>query len=549
MAKPSRLSQETINEYLKKGLWETTTWGDIWDRNAKLYPNREALVDRKSRLTWRQAKQWIDRVALGFLELGIKKDDAIVFQLPNWVELAMLRVACEKAGAVCCPILRTMREKDVEYILGYLEAVGIVIPWRLGERDYFEMIQSLRPKLPALKYVFIVGDDVPEGAISLKEMSLKPLEKKYPADYLKQTDMPATEVSVVMLTSGTTGFPKFVEHPIAARVAVAKGRAELHKYTKDDVFAALSPTGGGPSNNSYLVAPFVGAKSIWLETFDPEEALKLMEKEKVNYPGAVPAQFLMIVNHPDFDKYDLSAVREIPFEAAPSTGEVKNKVAEKFHWCHMTAAYGAVDFGGTCEPSPDDPPEVTWNTVGKPLAGTQIKLVDGEGREVPKGEIGEVMGAGPTCSSGYYKDPEATWQAWSKDGWFKFGDLGRWDEQGNLVLVGRSKDMIIRGGQNIYPKELENLLITHPQVADVAVVAMPDPVLHEKACAYVVPKPGQTFTFDEMTRFLRGKQITSFKLPERLEIVARLPMTDVHKVDKKVLQADIANKLKAEAKK
>jgi non-ribosomal peptide synthetase component E (peptide arylation enzyme) len=187
-------------------------------------------------------------------------------------------------------------------------------------------------------------------------------------------------------------------------------------------------------------------------------------------------------------------------------------------------------------------------TLGKGSGGTEIKVVDKQGKEVAQGEVGEIWGRGPACASGYYKDPETTWAAWTKDGWFKMGDLGRFDGGGNLVLAGRKKDMIIRGGQNIYPVEIENLLSSHPKVADVAIVGMPDPAMGEKACAYVVPRPGQDLSFEEMVSFLREKGIATYKLPERLEFIDKLPLVGEQKVNKKHLVQGITEKLQKEGK-
>jgi non-ribosomal peptide synthetase component E (peptide arylation enzyme) len=184
--------------------------------------------------------------------------------------------------------------------------------------------------------------------------------------------------------------------------------------------------------------------------------------------------------------------------------------------------------------------------VGRPFEGNEIKLVDESGQEVPKGETGGIVVRGPCGGTGYYKDPQATKEAFTEDGWFSTGDLGKWDEQGNLMLVGRKKDVIIRGGQNIYPVEVEKLLVTHPKVLDAALVGMPHPVMGERACAYIVPKQGEQFTFHEMVSWLREKGVAPYKLPERLEFLDQMPMVADVKVDKKVLREDIARKLRAE---
>jgi non-ribosomal peptide synthetase component E (peptide arylation enzyme) len=285
-----------------------------------------------------------------------------------------------------------------------------------------------------------------------------------------------------------------------------------------------------------------------MEHFDAEEALKLIQRERITVGCVVPAQLAMMVSHPHLSEYDLSSIRLwwcvgalLPYHQGV---EIEKKIGGV-----IVTGLGATDWGGFTISSIDEPPEVRLLTEGKPITGVEIKLVDDGGQEVPRGEMGEVWGRGEVCLSGYYKDPEATWKAWSKDGWFRMGDLGKWDEQGNLVVVGRKKDMIIRGGQNIYPIEIENLLVSHPKVADVAVVGMPDSVMGERVCAYVVPKTWQEITLEELVSFLKGKNIAPYKLPERLEIVGRIPMVaGEQKVDKKLLQQEIASKLKAEGK-
>ncbi len=214
--------------------------------------------------------------------------------------------------------------------------------------------------------------------------------------------------------------------------------------------------------------------------------------------------------------------------------------------CPIVQSYGAMDSGGMTLHSFNDGAKVRLLTIGKPAGGNEVRLADNAGKEVPEGSAGEILVRGPTLVSGYYKDPEATWQVWTEDGWYKTGDLGKFDEYGNLVIVGRKKDVIIRGGQNIYPVEIENLLVNHPKVSNVAIIKMPDPVMGEKACAYIVPKQGHDFTFEEMVSFLKKNGIAAYKLPERLEIVDALPMVaEGQKVDRKVLEKDIGEKLKA----
>jgi non-ribosomal peptide synthetase component E (peptide arylation enzyme) len=207
--------------------------------------------------------------------------------------------------------------------------------------------------------------------------------------------------------------------------------------------------------------------------------------------------------------------------------------------------YGAVDWGGVVFTAPEDPPEVRYFTVGRPWVGTEVRLVDDTGRMVAAGETGEIQGRGPSCSTGYYGRPSARVNAWTPDGWFPLGDIGRWDEKGNLIIVGRKDELIIRGGQNIQPAEIEDHLVAHPKVKQAAIVGMPDPVMGQKVCAYVVPETADGVKLEEIVSFLRSRQLASYKLPERLELVDRFPMVSDTKINKRILAAEIAKKVES----
>lgn len=543
MAQPSRYAPEMMDNYVRTGQWTLVSWPEVWDKNARDFPDSEAIVDSHTRLTWAQAKQWIDRLALGFLELGFKKDEVMVIQLPNSVELALARLACEKAGILCAPVLRTFRHNEMQYILRFTQAKGVAIPLEFRGFNYPEMIDKLRPELPDLKFVFIVGDSVPPGAVSIKEMVHNPLEGKYPANYLERFTYDPREVSWISHTSGSTGFPKFVEIPAVARRSLCEGQLHVLKLNQKDVVGALSPATGGPNIIVYWSAAMGGAKVVMMEHFEAEEALRLIERERITVAGVVPTMLTAMLRHPNRRKYDLSSMRAWYCAAGTPPFDLVKELEETVGG-KVVQIYGAVDFGSAVNSTLDDPIEMRVLTAGKPVWGARIKIVDDSGREVPRGQVGELWGTGPASVGGYYKDPAATTEAWTQDGWYRTGDLGRIDERGNLIIVGRKKDMIKRGGQNVYPIEIEKLLITHPSVQEVAVVAMPDPEMVEKACAYVVPKAGRTFTFEEMTSFLKQKGVAPFKTPERLEIISKMPMLAAdQKIDKKALREDILRKL------
>lgn len=548
MATPNRYTPEMIDQYTAAGYWEETIFSDLWDQCAADYPNKEAVVDSKRRLSWSQAKQWIDRLSLGLLNQGLKKDQMLVVQLPNCVELAMLRIACEKAGILFMPVFRTLRHREMEYSLRQVEASGVVIPWQFRDFDYFDMIKEIHPDLPKLKHVFVAGDELPEGALSINAIIEQPLEEKYPANYLDETKIKANEFSLIVPTTGSTGLPKFVEIPPCPHIFSGRYFVKCYNLTANDIIALLAPAALGPNIVAYCSAPLVGAKMVMMEHFDAEEALKLIEKERVTIAGVVPTQLVMMARHPNIKKYDLTSLRFVRVTGAPLTYQVAVEAEEKMD-CPIIQGYGAVDFGTGSTCVLGDPREDRLLTAGNPLPGAEVKLVDDDGNEVPRGEVGEIMLSGPSGVSGYYRDLYTTWKVWTRDGWYRTGDKGKIDDRGKLVILGRKKDMIIRGGQNIYPAEIENFLINHPKVSAVAVVGMPDPVMGEKACAYIAPKENQELTLNEVVSFLREKSIAPYKLPERLELVESIPMVGAdQKVDKKVLMQDIVEKLKDEGK-
>jgi non-ribosomal peptide synthetase component E (peptide arylation enzyme) len=248
--KPIRITREMTDRYVKEGYWGHPNLADLWERNAREHPDWEALADSRVRLTWAQANRYIDRLALGFLELGFKKDDVLVIQLPNIVESVLVRLAALKAGLLGLPMLMFFRHREVEYVLSYTDAVGMVTPGKLRNFDYFQMVEEIRPRVPSLRYSFVAGDEVPSGAISIREMMERALEEKYPPDYLQQFHFEVGEVTGLSMTSGTTGMPKIVQSMEDTRWVVSEACVERFHYTSDEVLAAFAPMAGGPSGGA-----------------------------------------------------------------------------------------------------------------------------------------------------------------------------------------------------------------------------------------------------------------------------------------------------------
>ncbi len=546
MGRPSIYTQEEMDKFIAHGYWDRANSLDIWERNAEKYPDDEAVVDSKSRLSWSQVKRLSDRIAISFIKLGIEKDQILLIQLPNCVELPVLRLACEKAGIIPLLAGRMLRSAEIKSLIRQSLAVGVIIPWQYRNFNYVNMIEEIHADLSSLKYIFIVGDEVPNGNISIKEIMNQPLESKYPSDFFNKTRIGPTEVCSIVHTSGTTGMPKLIER-IGARTGSSRDAIERQNWNREDVFCAFSPAvTGNCEHHSYLTMPYLGAKCIMMEHFEADEAFKLIERERITIASVVPAQLTMMLDHPNLGQYDLSSLKCAFSSGSPLSYPTAVRFEERTR-CRIINAYGAQELPGISTTSIFDPRDVRLLTVGKPYSGNEIKIVDDSGKEVERGEVGQIMVRGPFASAGYHKAPELNEKVWTDGRWFRIGDFGKLDAEGNLIIIGRTDDVILRGGQNIYPAEIEILLADHPKIERAAVVGMPDRTMGQRCCAFVVARQGKIPTFDEIVSFLKNKGIAPYKLPERLKIIEELPYTKEQKIDKKVLRLRIAEELEGEA--
>ncbi|SHI17659.1 AMP-binding protein [Desulfosporosinus lacus] len=545
---PVRYSKAEVEEFTAKGYWTNEVFSDFWDRNAKEFPNKEALVDSKgTRLTWLQAKKQSDRLALAFIELGIPQDARVVVHLPNCVEGFIARVACEKAGIVSMTLMHTLRHKECQEIISLIEATTVIISRSYRNFDYYEMYQELKEQLPLLKNIIVIGEDVPKGVISFEDIVNDPLEEKYPVDYLTKRRFDPTHVGFLSTTTGTTGVPKVVEYSIAARLWSSKTHVRNWKLSPKDVLCAVAPAAGAAGGTpTYFCAPQAAAKIVLLYDYSAQNALEFFEKEKVTIPCVVPAQLAMIMQE-SLEKYDLSSIRAIRSAGGYLSPTLAEEVEQRFNG-PIISTYGSQDTGSVTGININDSAEKRRTTVGKPLPGNQIRIVDDDGNVLPQGEVGQLYFRGAQNSGGYYRDPVKTFaEAYDSEGWASPGDLAKIDDDGFIMIVGRKKDIIIRGGQNIYPGEIENILMAHSKVSNVAIVAMPDKIMGEKACAFVIPNNKEgVLTFEEMVNFLNEKKLAKYKLPEHLEIVDTFPLASDSKVNKSRLREIITAKMEEE---
>jgi non-ribosomal peptide synthetase component E (peptide arylation enzyme) len=537
-----------VSEFVSKGYWTNETFFDFWDRNAREYGDREALVDSRYRLTWAEAKAEVDAIAATWVKMGIPKFARIIIQSPNSVYGFLSRIACERAGLISLTVYPYLRQRELEYMVERTEASAVVIPHVYRNFDYLEMYKELKDRFPYLTQIFLFDNDVPpdapDGTYSLTRQAHQTAAEGIDASALEERRLdPLWNVGLLTSTSGTTGLPKLVEWPVAPRVCTSKGRVDIWNLTKEDTTLAIAPHAGGAAGTlTYFAAPLVGAKTAMLEEFSPEGALELIEKERATAIGVVPTHLVrMLEANPA--EHDLSSLRFIRSAGGYLSPQVAEE-AEKAFGAVITSDLGTQDMGSVSGCRVEDPKELRRRTVGRMLPGNDVRLMDEDGKEVPPGEPGILYFRGPHAPAGYYRDEKLTATVFDEDGWTSTGDIVKFDQE-CLWILGRAKDMIIRGGQNIYPAEIEGLLNEHPSVAVAAVVGYPDREMGERACAYVILKEGQPLTFEQMVDFLKGKGVAMYKVPERLEVVEAFPTVgDSGKVDKKALKQDIEQKLK-----
>jgi 2,3-dihydroxybenzoate-AMP ligase len=547
--KPIRYTKEMTDEFVRDGYWTQETFYDFWEKNAGEIPDQEALVDSKYRLTWQQAVKLVDAMAISWVEMGIEKHARVIIQSPNSVYGFLARIACERAGLISLTVYPYLRKKELTYMVDRTKASAVIILHTYNKFNYLEMYEDLQKDFPHLKNIFLFDDQVPDsapkGTFSLPAIVESRVKQPIDKTILAERRLDAIEnVAILTTTSGTTGIPKLVEWPAAPRICTSKGRVDIWSLTRGDITMAIAPHAGGAAGTlTYFAAPIAGAKTVMLEEFSPDAALALIEKERATAIGVVPTHLIRMLEA-DVSKYDLSSLRFIRSAGGYLPPQVAEE-AEKAFGASITSDLGTQDMGSVSGCRVEDSKDLRRRTVGRMLPGNKVRLADQENREitVPDGEPGILYFRGPHAPAGYYRDEELTSTVFDKDGWTTTEDIVKFD-QGCLWILGRAKDMIIRGGQNIYPAEVEGLLNDHPAVGSVAIVGYPNREMGERCAAYVIPKPGMNFDFKTMVDHLKSKDIAMFKLPEHLEIVTEFPTVgDSGKVNKETLKKDIREKL------
>jgi non-ribosomal peptide synthetase component E (peptide arylation enzyme) len=527
----TRLTDDLLVRYQKSGHWGSETFYSVLAARASSHPDRVAIVDRGRRVTYGELKTRVDRVAAGFKALGIGSGDVVTIQLPNWAEFAYVFVALERLGAVANQIGPDFRSREVDYILRFSESRAFVCPASFKNFDYLKMIGELRPGLPDLKAVCVLGRPAPSGAglVSLDALVEDAGAGPPPLGGGQQ----ANDVMRMAFTSGTTGNPKGVIHSHNTTLSTCRTlNTDMH-VTPDEVFLIYLPLGLNWGYLTLVQAIMAGARAVLLDQFSARAALELIQRERVTYIPTAPASIIAMLNEPDLGRFDLASLRVIITGGASCPIETIREFRARMHG-HLIELYGMLETGFHTYTRLEDDPEAVTGTVGTVSSGLGLRLIDESGRDVPAGAVGEIAAQGPSVHLGYHKNPSANAELFTADGWFRTGDLGQLDPAGNVKIVGRLKEMINRGGKKFFPREIEEILYTHPKILHAAIVGIPDARLGERNCLCVIPRPGQTLTLDEAVGYLRDG-VATYKLPETIEVFDELPFTPTGKIQRHVL--------------
>ena len=527
--------RDRIEDAGSRTFWPNRVLGDYLDAMVARHPGKTAIIAVRSnpgaatRMTYADLERASTRVALGLCSFGVRRGDVVSFQLPNWWQAAALFIACSRIGAIYNPLLSVFRSRELRFMLSLAETKVVVIAATLREFDYADMYAQLRRELPALEHVFVIGADSPDSFE--RRLSEHPWEEGVDSDAVFLSMRPdPNDVTELMYTSGTTGQPKGVLHTHNTLFGMLEEYNRTLSLGSDEIIMQAAPIMHQAGLlHGVLMSIMLGATLILQEKWDVEQGIRLIEEHRATHFQA-PTPFLAdLADSPLVEKHDISSLRRFVTAGAPIPRVLVHQAVDRLK-IDVISAWGMTEFGTPCCTRPGDPPEKIFGTDGQPTRGTEMRVVDDQGDPLPANVEGRLEARGMSKFIGYLKRPELN--VFGAEGWFDTGDLARMDEDGYLRITGRTKDLIIRGGQNIPIVEVEEQLYRHPAVREVAIAGMPDARLGERACAFVVLHPGSNLTFHEMLAYLEEKGTAKIYFPERLEIVGELPRTATGKIQK-----------------
>ena len=518
-----------------QGLWHDRTINDELDACVAACPDKLALTavqaesGTTTRFTYRELAAMADRVAVGLTKLGVGRNDIVACQLPNWWQFTVVYLACSRIGAVMNPLMHIFRERELSFMLQHGEAKVLIVPKMFRGFDYEQMVTALQPSLPHLQHIVVVGGTAANSFEAL--LSGPALENEPDArDILTRHRPGPDDVTQVIYTSGTTGEPKGVMHTANTVMANIVPYAQRLQLDAEDVVLMASPMAHQTGFMYGLIMPILlKASAVILDIWEPLKAIDLIRAERCSFTMASTPFLTDLAKNVAESGKTVPTLKTFLCAGAPIPGPLVEQ-ARAVLGTKIVSAWGMTENGAVTLIQLDDADERAFTTDGCPLPGVELKVVDFDGASLPAGQAGKLLVRSVSNFGGYLKRPHLN--GTDADGWFDTGDLARLDEQGYVRITGRSKDVIIRGGENIPVVEIEALLYRHPAVAMAAVVAYPDERLGERACAVVVPKAGQTIDLRSIVDFMMAQKVAMQYIPERLIVRDAMPSTPSGKIQK-----------------
>ena len=524
-----------LERLTEAGLWGDELVVDHLDGVVREKPDAIAVVDHNSatgertRLSYGDLRRLSLRVAAGLRRLGIGPGDVVAVQLPSWWHYFVLYPACARIGAVINPLMPIFRERELAFMLGFPRTRLVVVPRTFRGFDFPAMLGRLRPDLPDLRHVLVVDGESPES--SFEEVLLRREDEADLDDRLDPYRPGANDVTELIYTSGTTGQPKGVMHTANTLLCKARLATELFGLTDDDVIFMGSPMAHQTGFMYGCVLSMVnGLKCVLQDIWEPATAARNIQNEGCSVTVASTPFLSDLVHVPEVRKYDVGSLRLFLCAGAPIPRTLLRDAAEVHPNLYVMSAWGMTENGVVTATEPGDPEEKVFETDGRAVLGQEVRVVGPDGRALPANREGRLQARGPTNFVGYFHRPDA--YEMDEEHWVETGDLARMDEDGYIRITGRSKDIIIRGGENVPVVEVEELLYRHPSIRDAAVVGFPDPRLGERGCAVVQLRDDTPLTLPDVVAFLEEFRLARDYLPERLEIVDEFPRTPSGKIQK-----------------
>ena len=517
------------------GLWPDRTINDALDDCAARVPDKLALTAAHAeggearRFTYRELATMADRIAVGLHRLGVGQNDVVACQLPNWWQFTLMYLACSRIGAVMNPLMPIFRERELSFMLAHGEAKVFVVPKRFRDFDHEQMALDLQAQLPQLKHVVTIDGT---GDNSFDKLLAGPAWENEPdaRDVLTRHRPGPDDVTQLIYTSGTTGEPKGAMHSANTLMSNILPYAERMALGENDVVLMASPMAHQTGFMYGLMMPIMlRASAVLLDVWAPRKAIELIRDEQVTFTMASTPFLTDLAKNVADSGQPVPSLKTFLCAGAPIPGPLVEQ-ARAALGANVVSAWGMTENGAVTTTLPGDEPSRSVNTDGVPLDGVEVRVVDDAGGPMPTGEPGRLLLRACSNFGGYLKRPQ--WNNTDAEGWFDTGDLARLDEQGYIRITGRSKDVIIRGGENIPVVEIESLLYKHPAVQQVAVVAYPDELLGERACAVVVPKPGHEIDLASVVSFLKDNKVALNYIPEKLIVSDAMPATPSGKIQK-----------------